>query len=302
MDYIYPSCSLLEEHESKSLSLKHIIQNPAFKEHIHEIQLPLAVGKSGINNIHIKDLSKAPHILIAGIPSMGKTTLITSFLSSLLFAKHPLQLKLIVIDTETRKFEALNELNPLFAHGHKSIGKVFSHDLISVIEILNQLNDIMDQRYYLLKENQCRSIRTYNEYNSDSNEPPKKDFHELPYIVVIINEYSRLLEKYQKDFEYPIARLGQISRAVGIHLILSTSKTGKKHLTGILKANFATTIAFKFDDIINSGLFISSSKAINIKKQGEILWQNDERPIQTPYTTIVELNRIIDNIKQNNTA
>ena len=259
------------------LSMESILNTRKFQE--TKMDLPLALGKTITNDVLVVDLAKLPHLLISGATGQGKSICLNTMICSLLFKKHPNELKFVLIDPNRVEFSFYNPIaNSFMAQIPDIDEKPIITDVTKVIRTLKGLCTLMDHRYDLLKIAGVRNIKEYNEKfvnhclrSVDGNGNPLHEY--MPYIVVIIDEYGGLIETNGQDFETPIVKLAQNARAVGIHLIISTKRTTNDIITGAIKANFPARIAFRLPERIDSRVILDCDGAENLFGNGDMLFR-----------------------------
>ncbi len=279
------------------VSFKEVINSDKFRN--AKMDLPIALGKTISNEIFVADLAKMPHLLIAGATGQGKSVGINTVIMSLLYKKHPSQMKLILIDP--KKVE-------LFPYG--SIDKHYLACLpdedqepiicetSKVITTLNSLTVEMDERYDLLKRARARNLKEYNAKFVDRKLNPKDGHKFLPFIVLVIDEFADLIMTAGKEIELPIGRLAQLSRAVGIHLIIATQRPSVNIITGVIKANFPARLAFKVSSKVDSRTILDQGGADQLIGRGDMLLStgNATTRIQCAFVDTPEVERILDHI------
>ena len=226
------------------VSMESILNSKKFQE--SQMELPCAVGKTITNEVFMFDLAKAPHLLVAGATGQGKSVGLNAIITSLLYKKHPAELKIVLIDPKKVEFSIYNPLiNHFLAKVPDDDADPIITDVTKVVRTLNSLCKLMDTRYDLLKEVGARNIKEYNKKFIDRKIPPREGHGFMPYIVVIIDEFGDLIMTAGKEIELPIARIAQLARAVGIHMVIATQRPTTTIITGNIKANFPARIAFK---------------------------------------------------------
>src|SRR6202043_522892 len=223
--------------------------------------LPICLGKSISNEIYVADLAKMPHLLMAGATGQGKSVGINSIIVSLLYKKHPSQLKFILVDPKKVELSLYETLEKHFLAKLPGEADAIITDTKKVVTTLNALCVEMDQRYDLLKKAQCRNLKEYNHKFVNRQLNPQNGHKFLPYIVLIIDEFADLIMTAGKEVEMPIARLAQLARAIGIHLILATQRPSVNIITETIKANFPSRIAFKVSSKIDSRTILDTGGA-----------------------------------------
>ena len=250
------------------VSMKSVIASKKFQE--TKMELPLVFGKTISNEIFMLDLAKAPHILVAGATGQGKSVGINAILTSLLYKKHPSQVKFVLVDPKKVELSVYSKIERHFLAKLPDSEKAIITDPNEVINTLNSLTKEMDDRYKLL-ENIARNIKDYNHKFIKRELNPEKGHRFLPYIVVIIDEFADLIMVAGKEVEMPIARIAQLARAVGIHLIVATQRPSTNVITGIIKANFPMRISFKVTSMVDSRTILDHPGANNLIGRGDML-------------------------------
>ncbi len=233
--------------------------------------LPICLGKSISNEIYVADLAKMPHLLMAGATGQGKSVGINSILVSLLYKKHPSQLKFILVDPKKVELSLYETLEKHFLAKLPGEEDAIITDIKKVVTTLNALCLEMDQRYDLLKKAQCRNLKEYNHKFVNRQLNPQNGHKFLPYIVLVIDEFADLIMTAGKEVEMPIARLAQLARAIGIHLILATQRPLVNIITGTIKANFPARIAFKTTSKIDSRTILDAGGSEQLIGRGDLL-------------------------------
>lgn len=234
-------------------------------------ELPLALGRTISNEVFIADLSKMPHMLIAGATGQGKSVGINGIISSILFKRHPSQVKFVLIDPKKVELNLYEGLLQHFIAKLENGKDAIITDTKQVVGVLNSLCLEMDNRYDLLKKAKSRNLREYNEKFINRRLNPKKGHRFMPYIVLIIDEFADLMMTAGKEIEAPVARLAQLARAIGIHLILATQRPSVNVITGIIKANFPARISYRVMSKIDSRTILDSGGADQLIGRGDML-------------------------------
>lgn len=259
-------------------------------------ELPLALGRTISNEVYIADLSKMPHMLIAGATGQGKSVGINGVISSILFKKHPSQVKFVLIDPKKVELNLYDDLLDHFIAKLDNGKDAIITDTKQVISVLNSLCLEMDNRYDLLKKAKARNLREYNEKFIQRRLNPKKGHRFLPYIVLIIDEFADLMMTAGKEIETPVARLAQLARAIGIHLILATQRPSVNVITGIIKANFPARISYRVMSKIDSRTILDSGGADQLIGRGDMLLSTggDLVRIQNAFIDTPEVEALVD--------
>ncbi len=260
--------------------------------------LPIAVGKTISNENYIADLAKMPHLLIAGATGQGKSVGINSIIVSLLYKMHPAELKFVLIDPKKVELSIYRNIEKHYLAKLPGEDEAIITDTKKVINTLNALCIEMDDRYNLLKEAQCRNIKEYNKKFKARKLNPEKGHRFLPYIVLVIDEFADLIMTAGKEVEGPIARLAQLARAIGIHLIIATQRPSVNIITGIIKANFPARIAFRVMSKIDSRTILDMGGADQLIGRGDLILSigSDAVRLQCPFVDTPEVDSIIQHI------
>ena len=251
------------------VSMHSIIRSKKFQESTAE--LPVALGKTISNETYMFDLTKMPHILVAGATGQGKSVGINVIISSLLYKKHPAQLKFVFIDPKKVELNIYSVIEKHFLAKLPDTEEPVITDIQKVKNTLNSINIEMDDRYNLLKAAHARNIKEYNKKFISRKLNPLKGHRYMPYIVVIIDEFADLIMTAGKEIELPIARIAQLARAVGIHMVIATQRPSTNIITGVIKANFPARIAFKVASMIDSRTILDTPGANQLIGKGDML-------------------------------
>ena len=251
------------------VSMKTIIASKKFQESKHA--LPVALGKTISNETYTLDLAKMPHLLVAGATGQGKSVGLNAIITSLLYKKHPSQLKFVLIDPKKVELNIYSTIEKHFLAKLPEEEEAIITDIHKVIATLNSLCVEMDARYDLLKKAHTRNIMEYNKKFVTRKLNPENGHRYLPYIVVIIDEFADLIMTAGKEVETPIARIAQLARAIGIHMIIATQRPSTNIITGVIKANFPARIAFKVASMIDSRTILDSPGANQLIGRGDML-------------------------------
>ena len=275
------------------VSMESILNSKKFQE--SQMELPCAVGKTITNEVFMFDLAKAPHLLVAGATGQGKSVGLNAIITSLLYKKHPAELKIVLVDPKKVEFSIYNPLiNHFLAKVPDDDADPIITDVTKVVRTLNSLCKLMDTRYDLLKEVGARNIKEYNKKFIDRKIPPRGGHGYMPYIVVIIDEFGDLIMTAGKEIELPIARIAQLARAVGIHMVIATQRPTTTIITGNIKANFPARIAFKVSAGIDSKTILDRTGAQQLIGKGDMLYLGGAEPIrvQCAFVDTPEVERI----------
>jgi len=275
------------------VSMHSIIASRKFQESNYD--LPIALGRTITNEIFMIDLTKAPHLLVAGATGQGKSVGLNVAITSLLYKKHPAELKFVLIDPKMVEFGIYSAIEKHFLAKLPDTEKPIITDFTKVIYTLNSLTKEMDDRYELLeKAGSLRNIKEYNEKFINRRLNPEKGHRFMPYIVVIIDEFGDLIMTAGKEIEQPIARIAQKARAVGIHMIIATQRPTTNIITGTIKANFPARVAFRVISAIDSRTILDTQGANQLVGRGDMLYTqgNDTTRIQCAFVDTPEVERI----------
>ena len=260
------------------VSMKSLITSKAFQD--SKFDLALALGRTITNEPFIVDLTKMPHLLVAGATGQGKSVGINAIITSLLYKKHPSEIKFVLIDPKRVELPLYSKIERHFLAKLPGEEDAIITDTQKVIRTLNSLCIEMDNRLELLKDAQSRNIKEYNEKFISRRLNPEKGHRYLPYIVLIIDEFADLIMTAGREIEPPIGRLAQLARAIGIHLIISTQRPSANIITGFIKANFPTRIAFRVFSSIDSRTIIDATGADRLVGRGDMLVSSGAEPIR----------------------
>ena len=252
-----------------TVSMKAVLSSDKFQN--SEMELPFALGKTISNETFVADLAKMPHLLMAGATGQGKSVGLNAILASLLYKKHPSQVKFVLVDPKKVELTLFNKIERHFLAKLPNTDEAIITDTKKVINTLNSLCIEMDQRYDLLQNAQCRNIVEYNKKFIARKLNPNDGHRYLPYIVLVIDEFADLIMTAGKEVETPIARLAQLARAIGIHLIVATQRPSVNVITGIIKANFPARIAFRVTSKIDSRTILDAGGADQLIGRGDML-------------------------------
>lgn len=274
------------------VSMESILNSKKFQE--TKMDLPIALGKTITNEVFMVDLAKIPHLLVAGATGQGKSVGLNAIITSLLYKKHPNELKFVLIDPKKVEFSVYSRIANHFMAAAPGEEEPIITDVTKVVRTLNSLCVLMDSRYDLLKKAGARNIKEYNQkfVNRRLKLTDGHDF--MPYIVVVIDEFGDLIMTAGKEVELPIARIAQLARAVGIHMIIATQRPTTTIITGNIKANFPGRIAFKVTAGIDSKTILDRSGANQLIGRGDMLYSNGQEPVrvQCAFVDTPEIERI----------
>ncbi len=276
------------------VSLKEVLISEKFKR--AKMDLPIALGKTINNEVFVADLAKMPHLLVAGATGQGKSVGINTIINSILYKKHPSQVKLVLVDPKKVELFPYAKLENHFLAYLPNQDEPITTETNKVVHTLNSLCIEMDQRYDLLKKAHARNIREYNEKFVNRRLNPEKGHRFLPFIVLIIDEFADLIMTAGKEIELPIGRLAQLARAIGIHLIIATQRPSVNIITGVIKANFPARLAFKVTSKIDSRTILDGGGADQLIGRGDMLLSvgGDTVRLQCAFVDTPEVERVID--------
>ena len=276
------------------VSLRSVMKTEKFVK--NNFELPLILGKTISNEVFITDLTKMPHILVAGATGQGKSVGLNVMLTSLLYKKHPSILKFVLIDPKKVELSLFNKIERHFLAKIPDSEEAIITETKKVVHTLKSLCTEMDVRYNLLKEAQSRNLKEYNKKFINRKLNPNEGHRYLPYIVLVIDELADLMMTAGKEIENPIARLAQLARAIGIHLIIATQRPSVNVITGVIKANFPIRISFKVTSNMDSRTILDAKGAEQLVGMGDMLFStgSDVIRLQCPFIDTPEIERICD--------
>ena len=278
------------------VSMRSVITSNKFQT--AEMELPIALGKNISNETFVVDLTKMPHLLMAGATGQGKSVGLNAVVTSLLYKKHPAEIKFVLVDPKKVELNIYSKIERHYLAKLPDTEEAIITDNTKVIHTLNSLCIEMDNRYELLKNGMCRNLKEYNQKYRERKLNPENGHNFLPYIVLVVDEFADLIMTAGKEVETPIARLAQLARAVGIHLIIATQRPSVNVITGIIKANFPARIAFRVTSKIDSRTILDSGGADQLIGRGDMLYTqgNDLTRIQCAFVDTPEIQKISDYI------
>lgn len=276
------------------VSMYSVIASQKFQK--AEMELPVALGKTISNETFVVDLAKMPHLLMAGATGQGKSVGLNAVLTSLLYKKHPAEVKFVLVDPKKVELTLFNKIERHYLAKLPDSEDAIITDNTKVINTLNSLCIEMDNRYDLLKNAFCRNIKEYNEKFKSRKLNPNEGHKYLPYIVLVVDEFADLIMTAGKEVEAPIARLAQLARAIGIHLIIATQRPSVNVITGLIKANFPARIAFRVTSKIDSRTILDGSGADQLIGRGDMLYTqgNDMIRLQCAFVDTPEVEKITE--------
>lgn len=277
-----------------NVSMESILKSKKFQETKYD--LPIALGKTITNEVFMADLTKIPHLLVAGATGQGKSVGLNVIITSLLYKKHPNELKLVLIDPKKVEFSVYSPIADHFMAQVDDDDEPIITDVTKVVRTLKSLCTLMDHRYDLLKLAGARNIKEYNEKFLNRRLNPERGHEFMPYIVVIIDEFGDLIMTAGKEVEMPIARIAQLARAVGIHMIIATQRPTTSIITGNIKANFPGRIAFKVSSMMDSRIILDRPGANQLIGMGDMLYLNGNEPtrVQCAFISTQEIGDVND--------
>lgn len=280
------------------VSMESILNSKAYQE--TTMELPCALGKTITNEVFMVDLAKAPHMLVAGATGMGKSVGLNAIVTSLLYKKHPSELKIVMVDPKKVEFSIYSPIENHFLARLEEEDEAIITDVQKVVKTLNSLCAMMDSRYDLLKKAKVRNIKEYNEKFKKRELNPENGHEFMPYIVVIIDEFGDLIMTAGKEIELPICRIAQLARAVGIHMIIATQRPTTNIITGTIKANFPARIAFRVAAMMDSRTILDRPGANQLIGRGDMLYLQGADPVrvQCAFVDTPEVSRICQYISQ----
>lgn len=276
------------------VSMKSVIGSARFQE--AEMELPIALGKTISNETFVVDLAKMPHLLMAGATGQGKSVGLNAVLTSLIYKKHPAEVKFVLVDPKKVELTLFNKIERHYLAKLPDSGDAIITDNAKVVNTLNSLCVEMDNRYSLLKDAMVRNIKEYNDKFKTRKLNPENGHRFLPYIVLVVDEFADLIMTAGKEVETPIARLAQLARAIGIHLIIATQRPSVNVITGLIKANFPARIAFRVTSKIDSRTILDTQGADQLIGRGDMLYTNgnDIVRVQCAFIDTPEVEKITE--------
>lgn len=260
------------------VSMESIINSKTYQE--STMELPCAIGKTISNEVFMFDLAKSPHLLVAGATGQGKSVGLNAIITSLLYKKHPSELKIVMVDPKKVEFSIYSPIENHFLARLEEEEDCIITDVQKVVKTLNSLCVLMDSRYDLLKKAGVRNIKEYNAKFKERKLNPENGHEFMPYIVVIVDEFGDLIMTAGKEVELPICRIAQLARAVGIHMIIATQRPQASIISGAIKTNFPTRIAFKVSSMMDSRVILDRSGANQLIGKGDLLYLAGAEPVR----------------------
>lgn len=278
------------------VQIRDVIGTARFRD--SKMELPIPIGKSIEGEVFMVDLTKLPHLLIAGATGSGKSVGLNTLITGLLYACHPANLKFVMIDPKKIELQQYNQIADHYVAMPENGKDPIITDFGEALDVLKSCEREMEERYDLLSEASVRSIKEYNKKLQDGRLSPEDGFEHLPYIVVIVDELADLMMTAGKDIEGPIARLAQMARAVGIHLVLATQRPSVDVITGLIKANFPARIAYQVASKVDSRTILDQNGAEGLVGNGDLLYMLGSKVVrlQGPFVSVEEVDRIVESI------
>ncbi len=280
------------------VSMFSILNSKKFQESTAE--LPIALGKTISNETYMLDLAKMPHLLVAGATGQGKSVGLNAIIASILYKKHPSQVKFIMVDPKKVELTLYSRMDKHYLAQIPDAEEAIITDTKQVIFMLNSLSTEMDDRYNLLKKAEVRNIKEYNSKFIKRRLNPEKGHRYLPYIIMIIDEFADLIMTAGKEIEIPLTRIAQLARAIGIHMVIATQRPSTNIITGTIKANFPARIAFRVSSMIDSRTILDSPGANHLVGRGDMLVSEgaDLERLQCAFIDTPEVEAVTEHIKQ----
>lgn len=281
----------------RMVSMESVLNSRKFQE--TKMELPLVLGKTITNEVFMVDLAKIPHLLVAGATGQGKSVGLNAMISSLLYKKHPNELKIVLVDPKKVEFSVYGPIADHFMAQVEDTDDPIITDVTKVVHTLKSLCTLMDHRYDMLKLAGARNIKEYNEKFVNHKLNLTQGHEYMPYIVVIIDEFGDLIMTAGKEVELPIARIAQLARAVGIHMIIATQRPTTTIITGNIKANFPGRVSFRVGAVVDSRTILDRAGANQLVGKGDMLYLNGNEPVrvQCAYLDTPEVERLTDYIE-----
>lgn len=276
------------------VSMRSVVASPKFQS--ADMDLPIVFGRTISNEVFVADLAKMPHLLMAGATGQGKSVGINAILTSLIYKKHPSELKFVMVDPKKVELSLYSKIERHYLAKLPDTEDAIITDNAKVINTLNSLCIEMDDRYELLKNAFCKNIKEYNAKFAQRKLNPENGHRYLPYIVLVVDEFADLIMTAGKEVEHPIARLAQLARAIGIHLIVATQRPSVNVITGMIKANFPARVAFRVISGVDSKTILDSPGAEQLVGKGDMLYfnGNDLTRLQCAFVDTPEVERIAE--------
>ncbi len=278
------------------VQIRDVIGTAKFRD--SKMELPVPIGKSIEGEVFMQDLTKLPHLLIAGATGSGKSVGLNALITGLLYACHPANLKFVMIDPKKIELQQYNAIADHYVAMPENGKDPIITDFDEALGVLKSCEREMELRYDLLSDARVRGIKEYNKKLQNGELDPEDGFEHLPYIVVVVDELADLMMTAGKDIEGPIARLAQMARAVGIHLVLATQRPSVDVITGLIKANFPARVAYQVASKIDSRTILDQNGAEGLVGNGDLLYMMGSKLIrlQGPFVSVAEVDRIVDHI------
>ncbi|MBP5522684.1 MAG: DNA translocase FtsK, partial [Bacteroidaceae bacterium] len=260
------------------VSMESVLSSKVYQD--STMELPCAIGKTITNEVFMFDLTKAPHLLVAGATGQGKSVGLNAIIASLLYKKHPAELKIVMVDPKKVEFSVYSPIENHFLACLEEEDDCIITDVQKVVKTLTSLCQLMDTRYDMLKKAGCRTIKEYNAKFKERKLNPEHGHEFMPYIVVIVDEFGDLIMTAGKEVEMPICRIAQLARAVGIHMIIATQRPQASIISGAIKTNFPARMAFKVSSMIDSRVVLDRPGAQQLIGRGDMLYLASGEPVR----------------------
>ena len=260
------------------VSMESVLSSKAYQD--STMELPCAIGKTITNEVFMFDLAKAPHLLVAGATGQGKSVGLNAIIASLLYKKHPAELKIVMVDPKKVEFSIYSPIENHFLARLEEEEDCIITDVQKVVKTLTSLCQLMDTRYDMLKKAGCRNIKEYNAKFKERKLNPEHGHEFMPYIVVVVDEFGDLIMTAGKEVELPICRIAQLARAVGIHMIIATQRPQASIISGAIKTNFPARMAFKVSSMIDSRVVLDRPGAQQLIGRGDMLFLAGNEPVR----------------------
>ncbi len=284
--------------DPQTVSIRSVLSSQAFQENRKKMYLPMAMGATISNEIFMADLTKMPHMLVAGATGMGKSVGLNTILASLLYSKHPAELKFVLVDPKMVEFSLYAKIERYFLAKLPGEEDAIITDPAKVVPTLSSLCIEMDNRYALLKDAYVRNLEDYNQKFQDGLLSPEDGHRFLPYIVVVVDEFADLIMTSGKEVEMPISRITAKARAVGIHMILATQRPTTNVITGLIKANIPGRVAFRVIQMLDSRTILDCPGANQLIGKGDMLFSHNGKMtrVQCAFISTEEVEAMVDSI------
>lgn len=276
------------------VSMESILSSKVYQD--SQMELPCAIGKTITNEVFMFDLAKAPHLLVAGATGQGKSVGLNAIIASLLYKKHPAEMKIVMVDPKKVEFSIYSPIENHFLARLEEEDDCIITDVQKVVKTLTSLCQLMDTRYDMLKKAGCRNIKEYNAKFKERRLNPEHGHEFMPYIVVVVDEFGDLIMTAGKEVEHPICRIAQLARAVGIHMIIATQRPQASIISGAIKTNFPARMAFKVSSMMDSRVVLDRPGAQQLIGRGDMLFLSGSEPVrvQCAFLDTPEVSKVCD--------